>query len=219
MNYSNSLTAVIEHDWCARNLFALQSSLREAEAAAASRSDPTSDPLMKSPNLPIIRGQLRWALLPPILENHLRAGRYAGIAGKWISLGSVSVFELEGECTSITACHLSHEDDVPRESTYRKDRRRLNSGPQMPLPFEEGNASNIDPDLKVNLTLVYGGLEEPFAYLRAYFDEDKRSYYHKVSSNIMALPTLLDSTETEQIPDPQIGLGLKLNPARFYKAS
>ena len=93
----------IQSDWCPRNLMALQTSLRETEAAMLVRTDTAADPLLDSPNLPNLRGYLRWAILPKIIENHIKVGRYPGITGSWISLGGVSVFELEGESTTITA--------------------------------------------------------------------------------------------------------------------
>lgn len=213
------LLTEIQEDWCQRNINALQASLRETEVAMLGRTDIEADPLLDSPNLPNLRGYMRWAILPKIIQSHVAAGRYAGISGSWVPLGGVSVFELESDCTTLTAFHLKHEDEVPRESFYRKNKRRLNAGPQMGFPYYDVPARRDDSDNpRTHLTLVYGG-EEEFAYLRAYFDEENRSYYHKLSGNIMNMPMLLSSVETELVADPQIELGLRLKTKRFDKPS
>lgn len=180
-----------------------------------SRTDTDADPLLDSPNLPNLRGYLRWAILPKIMANHIKVGKYPGVTGNWVSLGGVSLFELEGESTTLTAYHLKHEDEVPRESEYRKNRRRLNASPQLSLAIGDDTRNETDHDARIHLTLVYGGREEEFAYIRAYFDEENRSYYHKLSPNIMRVPVLLNSEETETVEDPQIELGLRLKTARF----
>ncbi len=218
MNTPNCLTKV-QQDWCQRNLMALQTSLRETETAMLSRTDTVADPLLSSPNLANLRGYMRWAILPRIIENHISVGRYPGISGKWTSMGGVSIFEMEGDFTTITAFHLKHEDEVPRESVFRKNKRRLNAGPQLQLGLSDEPADDgAQEKARVHLTLVYGGREQEFAYLRAYFDEDNRSYYHKLSANIMTMPVLLDAMETELVEEPQIELGLKLKTGHFDKA-
>lgn len=198
MNVDEYITTV-RQDWPDPNLVSLQEVLREACDAVLDRTNERDDPLLNSPNLRNLRGYYRWALVPKYLERAIEIGKFSGLEPNWVPLGGVHMFELRGQHTVVTVCHLSEEDEVPKQSEYRKIARRLNPSPQMdylqPPVLENGE--------KLHLTLVYGGKDGEFAYLRAYFDEEKRSYYHKVSMNIMAMPTLVESFDTEEIEDPQ----------------
>lgn len=192
----------VAQDWGTHNLAVLQDVLYAASAATLDRSNKIEDPILDTPNLPNLRGVLRWVIVQKMLANAAADGRFEGIGAEWVNLGGVHVLELRGAKTIVTPCHLLETDDVPRESTYRKYTRIGNQVNPMLAGFEEPTQEN-DP---LHLLLVHGGRSSTFAYLRAYIDRQNRSVYRQLSNNIMAIPTLLESIDYEPIDEPQIGL-------------
>lgn len=218
MKILDSLTETVRQDWHIRNLNALQSALQEVELAVNERVNPRTDPLMDTPNRAMYRGQTRWILLPPILERYLSVNRITGLTSRWTPLGSNGVhqYELIGDRTSLVACHVTQSSDSPRECEYRKNRRELNTSAQTLMAFEQ--EIQAEAQRMHYVTLVFGTepkTNEPFAYLRMYYDEAGKTCYFKLSSNIMRMPRLLDHLEEEVIEAPQVDLGLKLDTTRY----
>ena len=204
MNSSFFLTDV-RKDWPDNNLSVLQEVIFEAQAAVQARTNTDDDPMLDSPNLPNLRGYLRWAILQKLLDEAASSNRFDGIRSRWVDLGGISVLELVGAYTRVTACYLAEKDDPPRESEYRKSSRVENEVYQTLFEMSQGS----DDDKLTNLLLVYGGKRETFAFLRSYSDPENRSAFLELSKNIMLMPRLLDSLAFEQIEDPHVELNEK----------
>jgi hypothetical protein len=201
MKDSFFLTEVAQ-DWGPGNLSVIREVLEEAETATLARSDRVGDPLLDTPNLPNVRGNLRWVLVQKCFEIACRAKRFEGIAHEWIDLGGAHTLELRGKYTSVTPCHLLTEGETPRETDYRKDLRISNQVCQsLPGFAESPSAVGL-----LRLLLVHGGRETRFAYLRAYIDSQNRSKCRDLTGNILHAPVLLTSLETEAISEPEVQL-------------
>lgn len=194
-------------DWEA-NLPVIQSVIRDAEEAVLSRTDNFADPMLDSPNLANLRGQYRWILVPKFLEQAVNSGRLPGITAHWVPLGGVSAFELRGTYTSLSPYHLQQEAETPRRSTLRRAQRIANETFQPLLLGFEHFTEPVETKL-LHLLLVHGEDNGEFAFLRAYYDGENPTLFRALSENIMIIPTLLDSDESEPITDPSIGLKQK----------
>jgi hypothetical protein len=188
-------------DWNQNNLAVIREVLSAADLATFSRSDSISDPLLDTPNLPNLRGVMRWVIVQKLLANAAEEGRFEGISAEWVYLGGVSILELRGANTVVTPYHLLTKEDAPRESTYRRSTRIENQ-------INPSLWDSVEPEEKelLHLLLVHGGRDESFAFLRVYIDSSNRSVFRELSNNIMSMPTLLDSIDFEEIDEPQIGL-------------
>lgn len=196
-----SLTAV-SHDWTCHNLATAQLVLREASQFVLDRTDPTSDPLLDSPNLPNYRGYTRWVVVAKCFERAVQAGRFDGIHSNWIDVGGSSVLELVGANTTVTICHLQSEEDAPRESSLRRTRRQANA---VQLSLFEGESQFSD---RIHLILAHGGggNSGDFADLRIYYGEENSKLCVRVSENIMLLPQLMPEFESEPVDEPSVAL-------------
>jgi hypothetical protein len=197
----NFLTEVAQ-DWTPDNLAVVQDVLIQAERLTLDRTDPVTDPILGSPNLPNLRGQMRWVLVGTCLEAAAKSGRLSGIQSRWVPLGGSSALELFGQFTTVVACHLMGPEETPRESRYRRSHRIANEVSPMLQGFEAPEQVG-DP---LHLVLVHGGRDSSFAYLRAYYDNAIPSAYKALSDNIMKLPTLLHTGDVEMVEEPSIGL-------------
>ncbi|MHB1306799.1 MAG: hypothetical protein ACYDC1_23370 [Limisphaerales bacterium] len=210
---SNLFLTEVAHDW-SHNLEPLQQALRDAEDFVRQRTDAVADPLWDTPILPNVRGTVRWMAVQRFLQQATANGRLAGVAANWIPLGGVHQLELRGKYTTLVPCYLHTQEDSPRESFYRKARRASNYFQPALTGFEDSIvASALDDDL-IHITLVHGGKEGEFAYFRAYYDAERRSYFKELSSNIMLVPSLTIGAESEQVLDPSVELVGKADLAR-----
>jgi hypothetical protein len=192
----------VAHDWPECNLATIQQVLREADEATRARTDKIADPLLDSPNLPNVQGQMRWLLVGKGLELAVSAKRFSGIEARWIPLGGASALELCGKYTTVVACHLQYENETPRESEHRKSQRAANESCPMLQGFEDPKP---DED-RIRLILAHGGKKAEFAFLRVYYDQEKPALYWELSKNIMHMPVLLPSLETEPVAEPTVRL-------------
>jgi hypothetical protein len=191
-------------DWDNSNLSVIQEVLLAASDAVLARSNTVEDPLLHTPNLANYRGVLRWVIVQRMLADAAENGRLHDIEPVWVALGGVSILELRGSKTIVTPYHLLEPDDVPRESTYRKNSRLENQINPCLAGFEEPQ----DENEAIHLLLTHGGRSSSFAYLRAYYDHQNRSVYRQLSNNIMTLPTLVEAMDFEPVAEPVIGLNL-----------
>lgn len=200
----------VAQDWSERNLTVVQQAVLEAERATLARSDVRADPLLDTPNLPNLRGVIRWHMVQKQLAMAAERGSFDGITAEWVELGGVSVLELRGRYTSVTTHHLMEENDAPRESMFRRRGREVNEVSPV-LRGLEGWAE--EASRLIQLVLVHGGKSSEFAYLRAYTDPDNRAVYRQLSRNIKLMPMLVPSIEFEPVSEPVV----ELSPAAEQK--
>jgi len=105
--------------------------------------------------------------------------------------------ELCGKYTKLTACHVSHRDDDPKESKYgyRKNNRAKN---EKNLELFKEFESSVSQDEKLNLILQHGDGDDNFAYLRMYLEA---SDIPVLSENIMLMDAIEMTPATEFVPD------------------
>jgi len=193
----------VAHDWTPENLGVVKDVLLEAGKAVLNRSNIQEDPLLDTPNLPNLRGYLRWVIVARMLELAIDRKRLIGISANWVCLGGVHVFEMRGEFTSVTPCHLLSETVAPKDTEYRKDQRIVNAiNPDL---FQEFERESSEDDL-LKILLAHGGKNTEFAYLRAYTDPSDNSVYRRLSSNIMLTQSIVPSFDEEFVAEPLVTL-------------
>jgi hypothetical protein len=206
MHKSSIFLTELGRDWPNESLMELRSVLEEAGRATLARSDKVADPLLDTPNLPNLRGVIRWIMVDHHLYIAASNGRFPGITPHWVSLGGVHTLELHGKYTSVTPCHLLEPNESPRESAHRKTGRGLNQVSPLLAGFEDMEEGSEGGD-RLHLLLVHGGRTEEFAYFRAYIDEKDRSVYRALSKNIRKMPMLVPTLDAfEEVPEPAVEL-------------
>jgi hypothetical protein len=207
MNSRNDFLTAIQSDWTPENVSGLISTLNSAYRAVLDRTNPDQDPLYDTPNLPLVRGYLRWAFVDSHLARACEIGVIKGIEPIWVDLtdrgSGIMALELTGKHTSLMAHHLQNPDDPPRYSELRYDRRVQNwSNPMLP-----GFSADEPKNGLIHLTLIHGDKDAEFAFLRIYNNPDELKTYTPASGNIMENPAIdIAATETEQVDEPEIGL-------------
>jgi hypothetical protein len=180
--------------------------LESAEARVQAKTDPEKDSVYFSPNRSIMVGQVRWWEVNDQFFQACKVGLLGPISARWERLcdvpGGIHELVMYGAHSTMSVVHLSHPNEVPRPSTRRKNLRTLNG--QLPLFFEFPEA---DEALELaHVTLVHGGKEEKFAYLRVYFDSEYPERYIQLTDNIMTLPIVLEAAEVEQVQEAEVGI-------------
>lgn len=187
-------------------LHRLKQILESAEGKVLAKTDPEKDSVYFSPNRSIMVGQVRWWEVNDQFFQACKVGLLGTISAKWERLsevpGGFHELVMYGEHSTMSVVHLAHPDEVPRASTRRKNLRMLNG--QLPL-FEEFPEQEGALEI-AHVTLVHGGKEEKFAYLRVYFDPEYPERYIQLTENIMALPMVLEAVEVEFVFDVEVGI-------------
>jgi hypothetical protein len=180
-------------DWTNHNKAVIQYCILEARKAVAIH---TAD-YPPTKHLPVIKGILLWDRLDYFLEAAANNELFEGITAKWITYEGAPILELRGKYTKLTACHVSHRDEDPKESKYgyRKNNRAKNEK-NLEL-FKEFEAS-VSEDEKLNLILQHGEGDDNFAYLRMYLEA---SDIPVLSENIMLMEAIEMTPETEFVPE------------------
>lgn len=207
MNLKADYLTAIQKDWTAQNLIGLQSILGMAYAKARDAVDVSKEPAFGTPNRAFLAGSIRWSFVDFYLRRGCEIGTLSGISASWVPLsmtGSGLVgLELRGEYTSVLAHRLQQQDDPPRESDLRFERRLYNY--RNPMLMGLGGDEEAAEGL-INLTLVHGDRAAEFAFLRAYDNPENVRSYVAVSGNLMVMPSLVESIEFEEVAVPAVGL-------------
>ena len=192
-------------DWTDRNLSVIKDCLEQNERAVAAHTNLADYPLLDTPLLQTVCGNLRWAMLKKILANAADNNLFDGITAHWIKFQGAPILELRGKYTSLTPCHVLGRDETPQESQngYRKNNRAKNQV-CMEL-FKEFEAPESENEL-FHILLIHGGRNDSFAFLRAYIGD---SYNPVLSNNIMLMPSLVTTLDAE--PDSKPVVTLKQN--------
>lgn len=189
-------------DWDHSNLSGLQWALDRAYASTLAIYE--NHPELNTPHALGVIGTLRWAIADYFLQEACIRGKIAGVEPKWKKLcgksDTVQALELCGPHTILTAHHLAHESDAPRESGLREELRASN---QEVLPlFEEDMRKTESAEKPYGLILVHGSKNAEFAYIRAYHDPENHKAYQAVyAENIMLLPRVIEKIDAEEISE------------------
>lgn len=223
----SELLTKIEEDWPLSNRLILELCLKQANHAIREMTvlANTRNPIFDTPNRAISAGMNRWIATDYFLEHACRMKYLPGIKPEWVSLvrkkkvdGGVHVLELRGKHTSLIAHHLKTPLVTPRGSIFRDYRRLFNertlTNERNISLFTEDNEKAkreleaLESRLSlINLTLVHGGKDAPFAALRIYHKSKKPKTYLSVFEfeNIMLLEPS-DSGNEEHIIEAEIKL-------------
>lgn len=220
-NQRNYLTEV-KADWDLNNMLALRDLLKEANSYSKDITNPNTNPAFGTPNRAIIMGVIRWCITDYFLEQGCKTGRLKGITAHWRPLitpkkkskgapkrksAGIHALELRGQHTSLIAFHLHRQDEAPRSSKLRNEKRLHNQmhpllpGFEVPSEYLEQTEGAL-----INLLLVHGDKDSEFAYLRAYYRENDHGAFLPLSDNIMKLPSVVAASETEHIAKPDVRL-------------
>jgi hypothetical protein len=144
--------------------------------------------------------------LDAAVKNHL----FEGITSRWVNFQGAKILELRGKYTSLTACHVLSRDDDPKESDfgYRRNNRAKNQKNQE--LFKEFEAPTSEDDF-LNIVLQHGGRDDNFAFLRVYLED---SDIPCLTKNIMLMPSLEMTPETEIVPTPMLTLKKATSPVK-----
>lgn len=219
MPLSPASRALIAQDWPVANQFALRRALQMAYDAADRICDPDEHLIFDSPNRPLVAGSVRWLAVDRHLRQACELGWLKGITAEWIVLGGKKTdfpchLVLNGANTSVIAVHLQQENDVPRDSKYRRNARVANEACPLLAGLDNPYEQDVD-DARINLLLVHGDKKAEFAELRAYYSVENQSHFDLVIPDIMgslvgstAAPVLVDA---EAVPEPAVALLRNLN--------
>lgn len=185
----------------------LKQILEMAETRVQSKTDPETDSVFFSPNRAMMTGQVRWWEVQCQFFQACKVGLLENVTAEWVRLsdvpGGFHEMVMHGLHSTLSVVHLAHPDEVPRHSTRRKNIREMNG--QLPLFADEFPEPDESPEI-VHLTLVHGGKEEKFAYLRVYFDPEYPERYIQITGNIMILPVMAEAAEVEAVQEAEVDL-------------
>ena len=109
MNVTKNFLTDVHQDWTDANLAVAMEVLREAEELTLERTDSVADPILDSPNLANVQGQMRWLIVGRCLELAVASGRFSGLKAEWIDLGGAYVIELRGKFSTLIACTFNRQ--------------------------------------------------------------------------------------------------------------
>lgn len=198
--------SLVREDWTPRNLLGLKKALSLGYDWAREFCDGKKHEVFTTPNKPLALGFLRWIAVDHYLKVACDAGWIEGISAVWKPLGGrKSSFpcnlELVGAHTNVIAVHAQDEEETPRHSKNRYNKRALNEQ----CPLLTGFVDPYDDDgHAINLLLVHGGQNAEFAQLRAYTSVDTPSTFAPFSGNLMEALPIVSPIDVEEIPEPTI---------------
>ena len=180
--------------------------LEEAENHVVAKTDPEQDSVFSCPNRAIMVGTQRYWEVNAQLKRACDIGLFGTITAVWEPLtdrpGGFHELVLRGEHTTLSAIHLAEPQDTPRDSVRRNSNRQCNY--QMSL-FDDPDEIELS-NSAVHLTLVHGGKEEKFAFLRLYYDPEYPNRFVPVTGNMMQLPIVVAPADVEEVKEPQVGI-------------
>jgi hypothetical protein len=214
MPISSDFQALVAKDWSPENLMGVQRALRMAYENSLSICDAEKQPIFGTPNRPLVAGSVRWLAVDYYLNEACRLGWLKGITAKWVVLGGKKNefpchLVLTGANTSVIAIHLQQEEDIPRDSKYRRNTRVANEACPLLAGFEHMD-ENVE-DALINMLLVHGDKNAEFAELRAYYSVENRSQYELIIGNIMGGAVAAPPSDAETVSEPSVALILNLS--------
>ena len=187
-------------DWSPENQIGLKKCLIQAYTETSRVCSPSLSQIFTTKNQRFHTGETRFIAVNHYLLLGCKTGLLKGITAierPAQHKNGFHILELIGKSTILTAAYIPDPDSAPRDCTFRFDARTSN---QELMIFEKEALELERPSISV--TLVHGGRDEQFAYLRGYNDPQRPGRYIELSGNILRLPTIEPPVEEEDIKGP-----------------
>ena len=199
-----------QKDWSLSNQIGLKRILLKAFEETEKLCSPALSPIFTTPNQHFQIGNTRHIATAHYLEMGCKTV-LSGITPSWrpvLHENGYKILELRGEFTQLTVCHIPEPDAAPKDAVFRVEARTAN---QVLMEFEDEAIAQVSPLL--NLTLVYGGKKDKFAFIRSYSDPERPGSFEDLSQDIMGLPIIVVPIDEEHIepPSPDIQDDLRLD--------